>query len=225
MFRRPTVRVVSCLLAVIALATSALAQTPLVPSGSFSVEMLASGPNAPDGTITSRFHEGAIRLEVVAGVDAFVVLFVERSDGYVLQALEGPGERFEISLEEMLADDDVYEQFADILLLMLHPESPIHPCVHTPPADGVLTGDFGVWDCVVVGSEMLGGRSTTVWELEFIWGRAAQMAVYNDPKHTLWIDDELGVPIAFQDGFGDFSPSFGAIDASAQDPSLFSFDD
>lgn len=226
MHRHHIVRRAAWLVSALLLAASAFAEAPLVAAGSFAVQMVAQGA-APDGTITSRFHEGEVRVDVVSEDEGFTVLFVIRDGAYVLQAFEPgrAGVQLEATLAELLADDDYYAEFADLFLLMLHPESPAHPCVHTPPADGVLTGDFGVWDCESIGTEMLGGRSTTVWELEFIWGREGRMAVFNDPKHTVWIDDELGVPIAFEDGFGDFTATFGAIDHATQDAALFGLPD
>jgi len=56
------------------------------------------------------------------------------------------------------------------LIFCLDPESPIHPCVHTQPEDGVLTGDFEEWDCSVSGNEVLGDRATTIWRLGAVHG-------------------------------------------------------
>lgn len=210
-------------LAMLAIAASVSAQAPLVVPGSFAILSDASGAGA-SGTQEIFVRDGDVRVEAEAETgDGFVVLFVQAEGGYVLRAYESasPEPTLEVTLDDILADDDLYAGIASLMIFFLNPASPIHPCEHTPPEDGVLTGDFEVWDCAIVGSEVLGGRATTVWTFEVIWGRDGQPAIFNDPIQTVWIDDELGLPIAYDGGPDTFRTELRAIDPARQDEALF----
>jgi hypothetical protein len=210
-------------LAAFAIAASVDAQAPLVVPGSFSILADASGVGA-SGTQEVFVRDGDVRVEAASETgDGFVVLFAQGEGGYVLRAYEGASTEptLEVTLDDILADDDLYAGIASLMIFFLNPASPIHPCEHTPPEDGVLTGDFEVWDCAIVGSEMIGGRSTTVWTFEVIWGREGRPAIFNDPIQTMWIDDELGLPVAYDGGPDAFRTELIAVDPSRQDEALF----
>jgi hypothetical protein len=104
---------------------------------------------------------------------------------------------------------------------MLTPDSPLHPCVRTVPKDGVLEGDFSVWDCSIVESTEVGGRSATLWSLENLWGRSDAFAVFSDPEEFLWIDDALGVPLRYETPEYGFVVSLVGIDPTPPDPARF----
>jgi hypothetical protein len=148
---------------------------------------------------------------------------VQEDDDFVLRTFDGASTEpsLEFTLAEILADDALYAGVATLMIFFLNPASPIHPCVYTQPEDGILTGGFEVWDCSIVGSEALGGRPTTVWTFEVLWGREGQSAVFNDPIQTMWIDDELGLPLAYDGGPDTFVTVFGAVDLGGQDEALF----
>lgn len=219
----PVVRpaIVLLLLAIIA---SATAQAPIVAAGSFSV--LAS----VTGSMTSGIQElfvldGNARLDSTPDDgEALVVLFVQDDGVYVLRGFFGEAVEpaFEATLDDILADDPLYREVADLLVLFLNPTSPVHPCQHTrPDDDAVLTGDFEVWACEIVGRETLGGRATTVWRYEVIWGREGRPAIVNDPVQTAWIDDELAVPLAYDAGPELFTTELVSVDPTVQDAALF----
>lgn len=84
-----------------------------------------------------------------------------------------------------------------------------------------MTGDFGDWDRSIVGSDRLDGRATTVWTFEVTRGREGEPAVFSDPIQTLWIDDELGLPLAYDGGPGSFVATFDSVDLELQDNTLF----
>ena len=207
----------------LAMAPSVSAQAPVIVPGSFAIVSTAAGA-AASGTQTVFVRDGAVRIELTPETgDGFVALFVQEEGDYVLRAFDGASTEpsMEFTLADILADDDLYAGIAPLMILFLNPESQIHPCVHTQPEDGVLTGDFEVWDCSIVGTEVLGGRATTVWTFEVIWGREGQLAVFSDPLQTLWIDDELGLPLAYDGGPDTFATAFHSVDLSLQDEALF----
>jgi hypothetical protein len=213
----------------IATTTPAFAQETGVAPGSFAVHMafgddMGGAPEPMTGAISAHFRDGEVRLDLRVDEDQILLYLVRVGDEYVLKGVERMDDfvvEFEFTLGELLEDDDLYADFTEFYLLALSPESPLHPCRHTQPEDGVLTGDFSVWDCAIVGSEELDGRSTSVWELEHIWGREGQMAIFEDPIYTIWVDDELGVPLALRGGYDEFDMVFVRLDATAQDPGLF----
>lgn len=211
------------LTAALAIAASAFAQAPIVVPGSFAIVSNAGGA-AASGTQAVYVRDGAVRIELTpeAG-EGFVALFVQEDEAYVLRTFDGASTEpsLEFALADILADDGLYAGIATLMIFFLSPESPIHPCVYTQPEDGILTGDFEVWDCSIVGTEVLNGRATTVWTFEVARGREGQPAVFSDPIQTLWIDDELGLPLAYDGGPSSFVASFDSVDLEVQDESLF----
>ena len=214
---------VALVTAALAIAATVSAQAPIIVPGSFAIVSNASG-EAASGTQTVFVRDGAVRIELTPETgDGLTALFVQEGDDFVLRAFDGASTEptLEFTLAEILADDELYIGVASLMILFLNPESPIHPCVYTQPEDDVLTGDFEVWDCSIVGTEVLGGRATTVWTFEVIWGLEGQLAVFNDPIQTLWIDDELGLPLAYDGGPDVFVTTFDSVDLSRQDEALF----
>lgn len=211
------------LASLVLVAALAVAQTPIVVPGSFSVLAAVTG-SAVSGTQSLHVLDGDVRFESTTdGGDGLVVLFVQEGDTYALRGFFGEADEpgFETTLDAVLADDLLYADLADLLIMFLAPTSPIHPCELTPPEDGVLTGDFEVWDCTITGRETLGGRNVTVWTFEVLRGRDGQPAIINEPLQTIWIDDELGVPLAFDGGPDSFVATFVSYDPSRQEERSF----
>ena len=211
-------------LIVLATVASATAQAPIVVPGSFSVLANVTGA-ATSGTQELFVLGGDVRLDSTPDDgEALVVLFTQDDGAYVLRGFFGQATQpaFEATLDAILADEQLYREVAELLVMFLNPASPAHPCQHTRADDGaVLTGDFAVWECEIVGSETLGGRDTTVWSYEVVRGREGRPAIVNDPKQTAWIDDELAVPLAYDAGRDLFVTEFASVDPAVQDGSLF----
>ncbi len=207
----------------LAIAATAFAQAPIVVPGSFAIVSNAGGA-AASGTQTVFVRDGDVRIELTPETgDGFVALFVRDDGDYVLRTFDGASTEpsLEFPLADILADDELYAGVATLMIFFLNPESPIHPCVSTQPEDGVLTGDFEVWECSIVGSEVLDGRATTVWTFEVTRGREGEPAVFSDPIQTLWIDDELGLPLAYDGGPNSFVATFDSVDLELQDEASF----
>lgn len=219
----PVVRPAIVLL-VLAIVGGATAQAPIVAPGSFSVLARVAGA-ATSGSQELFVLGGDARLDSTPNDgEALIVLFVQDNGAYVLRGFFGEATEpaFEATLDAILADDQLYREVADLMVLFLNPASPAHPCQHTRPDDGaVLTGDFEVWECEIVGHETLAGRATTVWTYDVIWGREGRPAIVNDPTQTAWIDDELAVPLAYDAGPDLFVTEFVSVDPTVQDASLF----
>lgn len=214
----------SIVLFVLAILAGATAQAPVIAPGSFSVLAKVTGA-ATSGTQELFVLDGDARLDSTPDDgEALVVLFAQDEGAYVLRGYFGEATQpaFEAPLDAILADDQLYRELAELLVVFLNPASPAHPCQHTRPDDGaVLTGDFEVWECEIVGTETLAGRATSVWTYDVVWGREGRPAIVNDPTQTAWIDDELGVPLAYHAGPDLFVTEFVSVDPSVQDASLF----
>jgi len=45
--------------------------------------------------------------------------------------------------------------------------------------------------------------------------------VFSDPIQTMWIDDELGLPLAYDGGPNSFVATFDSVDLELQDQAMF----
>jgi hypothetical protein len=182
------------------------------------------------GTATLAFQGGDAVLDMVnEGAFRLFALLRTRADEAALTvrlyAADGDGWSLDLTdsatIDELLSDDARYLEFAHVLMLMLSPSSPLHPCVRTAPDDGVLEGDFSVWDCAVVETADVAGRSATRWSMENLWGRSDAFAVFNDPKEFVWIDASLGVPLRYETPEFGFVVALVAIDPTPPAPTRF----
>ncbi len=121
-----------------------------------------------------------------------------------------------ISLDELMVDDYLFDSIAEVFHLLLAPEASLHPCVRMSVHDRLPPGDIPVWDCRIVAPDIVEGRATTRWSVQEVWGPGDA-----ELPHTIWVDDELGVPIQYRDGIDGTLLAFGDLDPERQDPALF----
>jgi hypothetical protein len=189
-----------------------------------------AGDDAASGTATLALRDGDLALDMInegafrlfallrtTGADAALTvnLYAADGDGWSLDVTESA------TIGELLSDDERYLEFAHVLMFMLSPASPLHPCVRMAPEDGVLEGDFSVWDCGIVEAADVAGRSTTKWSMEHMWGRSDAFAIWGDPEEHVWIDDAWDVPLRYETPAFGFVMSLVAIESIAPDPARF----
>jgi hypothetical protein len=215
----------------LAVTATTSADVPPVPDGAFSLHhtfesFAGEGFDARTGTVSVHYRDGEVRIDVIEDDGAhFVTLFVREADGaYVLYGFEpnvGPWADFELPFAQLLERDILYDQFTDLYLFSLPPESPLHPCRHLAPDGAPSTGTFFVWECAAAGGDVVGGRPATMWELSHSRGQAGHDPILGE-AWVLWIDDELGVPLALAEGSGRDTLTFVSIDDQEPAADLFS---
>lgn len=215
----------------IALATAPRADAAdLVPVDLALTLIYDAGDDVASGSASLALQTGDLALDMI-NEGAFRIFALLRTNGadaaltVNLYAADGDGRSLDVTesatIDELLSDDVRYLDFAHVLMFMLSPASPLHPCVRTAPEDGVLEGDFSVWDCAIVEATDVAGRSATKWSLENLWGRSDAFAVFNDPKEFVWIDDAWDVPLRYETPDFGFVMSLVAIETTAPDPARF----
>jgi hypothetical protein len=197
----------------VALATllfaAAAAAVTFPDRGSFAFGVFAdSGESA-----VVRHHGGAVRIEYEDRAD--VVLLLLPADGVMVYAETGYGVQI-IPFDELMVDDYLFDSIAEAFHLLLAPDAPMHPCVRMSVHDRLPPGDIPLWDCRIVANDVVEGRATTRWSVQEVWGPDDA-----DPPHTVWVDDELGVPIQYRDGIDGMLLAFGDLVPGGQDPALF----
>ncbi len=160
-----------------------------------------------------RHHDGAVRIEYESRAD--VVLLLLPADGVMVYAETGYGVQI-IPFDELMGDDYLFDSIAEAFHMLLAPDAAMHPCVRMSVHARLPPGDIPLWDCSIVAPDTVEGRATTRWSVQEVWGPGDA-----HPPHTVWVDDELGVPIQYRDGIDGMLLAFGAFDPGVQDPALF----
>jgi hypothetical protein len=113
-------------------------------------------------SVIVRHHGGAVRLEHEGRGD--VVILLLPADGVTVYAEAGYGVQV-ISLDELMADDCLFDNIAEAFPMLLAPDAAPHPCVRMSGHDRLPPGDIPVWDRRVVANETVGERATTSWSV------------------------------------------------------------